>query len=48
VPSGGRRRAYGLARLAGAEGARLAAAIMEESERLFSAAEQQATQAAAR
>jgi hypothetical protein len=41
------RRAYGLARLAGAEGARLAAAIMDETERLFSAAEQEAARAAA-
>jgi hypothetical protein len=40
------RRAYGLARLAGAEGALLAAAIMDETERLFSAAEQEAAQAA--
>jgi hypothetical protein len=41
------QRAYGLARLAGAEGARLAAAIMDETERLFSAAEQEAARAAA-
>ena len=34
------RRALGLARLAGAEGERLAAAILEETERLFAAAEQ--------
>lgn len=40
------RRAYGLACRAGAEGARLAAAIMDETERLFTAAEQQAAQAA--
>ncbi len=33
------RRALGLARLAGAEGERLAAAILEETERLFAAAE---------
>lgn len=36
------RRAYSLGRLAGAEGARLATAIMEETERLFTAAEQEA------
>lgn len=34
------RRALGLARLAGAEGERLAAAILEETERLFATAEQ--------
>ena len=34
------RRALGLARLAGPEGKRLAAAIMDETERLFFAAEQ--------
>ena len=33
------RRALGLAHLAGAEGARLAAAILEETERLLAAAE---------
>jgi hypothetical protein len=33
-------RVLGLARLAGAEGERLAAAILEETERLFAAAEQ--------
>jgi len=37
------QRAYGLARTAGAEGARLAGAIMDETERLFSAAEHAAT-----
>ncbi len=36
------RRALGLARLAGAEGERLAAAILQETERLFAAAEQDA------
>jgi len=36
------RRALGLARLAGAEGARLAAAILEETERLLAASEQAA------
>ena len=36
------QRAYGLARRAGAEGMRLAAAIMDETERLFTAAEQTA------
>lgn len=41
------QRAYGLARAAGAEGARLAAAIMDETERLFAAAEQEAAHAAA-
>ena len=34
------RRALGLARLAGAEGERLAAAILQETERLLAAAEQ--------
>jgi hypothetical protein len=34
------RRALGLARLAGEEGERLAAAILEETERLLAAAEQ--------
>jgi hypothetical protein len=33
------RRALGLARLAGPEGERLAAAILEETERLFTEAE---------
>lgn len=37
------RRALGLARLAGPEGERLAAAILEETERLFIAAEAAAT-----
>jgi hypothetical protein len=41
-------RAYGLARRAGDEGARLAAAIMEESERLFVAEEHAARVAATR
>jgi hypothetical protein len=41
------RRAYGLGRRAGAEGARLAAAIMDETERLFAAAEQEAMRAVA-
>jgi hypothetical protein len=36
------RRALGLARLAGAEGERLAAAILHETERLLAAAEQDA------
>jgi hypothetical protein len=36
------RRALGLARLAGAEGERLAAAILQETERLLTAAEQDA------
>jgi len=36
------RRALGLARLAGAEGERLAAAILQETERLFAAAERDA------
>jgi hypothetical protein len=35
-------RALGLARLAGQEGQRLAAAILEQTERLFSAAERDA------
>lgn len=34
------RRALGLARLAGSEGARLAAAILQETERLLAAADQ--------
>ena len=38
------RRALGLARLAGAEGERLAAAILHETERLLAAAEQTAPQ----
>jgi hypothetical protein len=38
-------RALGLARLAGSEGEKLAAAILEETERLFAAAEQDAAQA---
>jgi hypothetical protein len=37
------RRALGLARLAGAEGERLAAAILEQTERLLAAAENAAT-----
>jgi len=36
------RHALGLARLAGAEGEKLAAAILEETERLLAAAEQDA------
>jgi hypothetical protein len=36
------RRALGLARLAGADGERLAAAILQETERLLAAAEQDA------
>jgi hypothetical protein len=40
-------RALGLARLAGAEGERLAAAILQETERLFAAAEQDAALARA-
>lgn len=40
-------RALGLARLAGAEGEKLAAAILEETERLFSAAEQDVARASA-
>jgi len=40
-------RVLGLARLAGAEGTRLAAAIMAETERLFAAAEQDAVRLAA-
>ena len=39
-------RVLGLARLAGNEGARLATAILDETERLFAAAEQEAAQAA--
>ena len=39
------RRALGLARLAGPEGERLAAAILEETERLFVAAEAAGTAA---
>jgi len=41
------RRALGLARLAGAEGERLAAAILQETERLFAASEQNAALAPA-
>jgi hypothetical protein len=39
-------RVLGLARLAGDEGARLATAILDETERLFFAAEQEAARAA--
>jgi hypothetical protein len=39
-------RVIGLARLAGDEGARLATAILDETERLFSAAEQETAHAA--
>ena len=39
-------RVLGLARLAGDEGARLATAILDETERLFAAAETEATRAA--
>ena len=41
------QRVLGLARLAGADGERLATLIMDESERLFAAAEREAVQAAA-
>jgi hypothetical protein len=39
-------RVLGVARLAGDEGARLASAILDETERLFAAAEQESTRAA--
>jgi hypothetical protein len=39
-------RVLGLARLAGDEGARLATAILDETERLFAAAEMEATHSA--